>query len=70
MYPDRIFLAVGAGEAMNEVPLGYEWPSLKERHARYEEAIKLIKGSVDERLRHLQRKVLQSYECEPLHEAR
>ena len=44
MYPNRIFLALGAGEAMNEVPLGYEWPNFKERHARYEEAILIIKA--------------------------
>ncbi len=43
MYPERIFLGLGTGEAMNEVPLGYEWPSFKERIQRLEEAIKVIK---------------------------
>ncbi len=44
MYPNRIFLAVGAGEAMNEVPLGYEWPNFRERSERYEEAIRIIRA--------------------------
>jgi coenzyme F420-dependent glucose-6-phosphate dehydrogenase len=43
MYPGRIFLGLGTGEAMNEVPLGYEWPGFKERAQRFEEAIKIIK---------------------------
>jgi len=44
MYPSRIFLAVGAGEAMNEVPLGFRWPNFKERSERFEEAIKVIRA--------------------------
>jgi len=43
MFPDRIFLGVGTGEAMNEVPVGYEWPSIKERIERLDEAIRLMK---------------------------
>ena len=43
MYPNRIFLTVGTGEAMNEVPVGYDWPSFPERAKRFEEAIKIIK---------------------------
>jgi len=43
MYPDRIFLGLGTGEAMNEVPLGYVWPSVKERIERFEESIQLMK---------------------------
>jgi coenzyme F420-dependent glucose-6-phosphate dehydrogenase len=42
MYPGRIFLSVGTGEAMNELPLGYRWPPFRERAARVEEAIKII----------------------------
>jgi coenzyme F420-dependent glucose-6-phosphate dehydrogenase len=42
MYPERIFLSVGTGEAMNELPLGYEWPPFRERAARLEEAIRVI----------------------------
>ncbi len=44
MYPGRIFLSVGTGEAMNELPLGYQWPSFKERASRLEEAIRVILG--------------------------
>jgi len=43
MYPDRIFLGLGTGEAMNEVPLGYPWPSVKERIERFEESIQLMR---------------------------
>lgn len=43
VYPDRIFLGVGTGEAMNEIPIGFEWPNFKERVERLEEAIKIIK---------------------------
>jgi coenzyme F420-dependent glucose-6-phosphate dehydrogenase len=44
MYPGRVFLSLGAGEAMNEVPLGYEWPTFKDRSRRFEEAIKIIRA--------------------------
>ena len=43
MFPNRIFLGVGSGEAMNEIPVGYEWPSLRERIERLEEAIRIMK---------------------------
>jgi coenzyme F420-dependent glucose-6-phosphate dehydrogenase len=26
LYPDRVFLGLGAGEALNEAPLGNPWP--------------------------------------------
>ena len=42
MYPDRILLGVGAGEALNEKPLGYAWPSPKERVERLEESVQVI----------------------------
>lgn len=42
MYPGRIFLGLGTGEAMNETPIGYTWPRHKERAERLEEAIKII----------------------------
>jgi coenzyme F420-dependent glucose-6-phosphate dehydrogenase len=39
-----VFLGVGTGEAMNEVPAtGMEWPGGRERRARLEEAIELIR---------------------------
>ena len=45
LYPDRIFLGVGTGEALNEIATGYEgdWPDFKERFARMREAIKLMR---------------------------
>ncbi|KXA98916.1 hypothetical protein AKJ39_00315 [candidate division MSBL1 archaeon SCGC-AAA259J03] len=43
MYPGRVFLGVGTGERLNEVPLGYEWPSYKERKERLIEAVKIVR---------------------------
>jgi len=43
MYPNRIFLGLGAGEALNESPLGYAWPSPKERVEMLEEAMIVIR---------------------------
>jgi coenzyme F420-dependent glucose-6-phosphate dehydrogenase len=43
MYPDRIFLSLGTGEALNEVPLGNPWPSYHERVRRLEEAIDVVR---------------------------
>lgn len=43
LYPGRISLGVGSGEAMNEVPLGFDWPDTKVRLARTTEAIQIIK---------------------------
>ncbi len=43
MYPDRIFLGIGAGEALNESPLGYTWPSPGQRVEMLEEAMTLIR---------------------------
>lgn len=42
MFPGRVILGVGSGEALNEVALGFEWPEMKERFARLKEAITLI----------------------------
>ncbi len=43
LYPGRIFLCLATGESMNESPLGLKWPRYKERLARLEEAIIIIK---------------------------
>lgn len=43
MYPKRIFLGLGAGEALNESPLGHVWPSPKQRVEMLEEAIIVIR---------------------------
>jgi coenzyme F420-dependent glucose-6-phosphate dehydrogenase len=43
LAPGRVFLGVGTGEAMNEIPsIGIEWPGFKERFARLREAITLM----------------------------
>ena len=39
LYPGRIGLGVGTGEAMNEVPVGFDWPSADIRLARTTEVI-------------------------------
>ncbi len=43
MFPNRVFLGVGKGEALNEVTSGNHWPSSRERLQRLKEAIHLIK---------------------------
>lgn len=45
LYPDRIFLGVGTGEALNEIATGYEgdWPDFKERFARLRESVRLMR---------------------------
>jgi coenzyme F420-dependent glucose-6-phosphate dehydrogenase len=44
LYPGRVFLGVGTGEAMNETPAtGQEFPGRKERRLRMAEAIELIR---------------------------
>jgi coenzyme F420-dependent glucose-6-phosphate dehydrogenase len=44
LYPDRVFLGVGTGEALNETAVsGREWPEFKERVARLREAVRLMR---------------------------
>ena len=44
LYPGRVMLGVGAGEALNEIAVsGMQWPDFKERFARLREAIHLIR---------------------------
>ena len=44
MFPGRVILGVGTGEALNEVPAtAMAWPEAKERFARLREAIQLIR---------------------------
>ncbi len=43
LYPGRIGLGVGTGEAMNEVSVGMKWPNSQERLERTIEGIKIIK---------------------------
>jgi len=43
LYPGRVFLGVGTGESMNEVPVtGVTWPGFAERIGRLKEAIELM----------------------------
>lgn len=42
MFPDRVVLGVGTGEALNEVTLGLDWPDAPERFQRLKEAILMI----------------------------
>jgi coenzyme F420-dependent glucose-6-phosphate dehydrogenase len=50
LYPGRIFLGVGTGEALNEIATGFrgageqEWPEFKERLGRLREAVELIRA--------------------------
>ncbi|MBB5632546.1 coenzyme F420-dependent glucose-6-phosphate dehydrogenase [Cryobacterium mesophilum] len=49
LYPGRILLGVGTGEALNEIATGFrgageqDWPEFKERFARLREAIRLMR---------------------------
>lgn len=44
LYPGRIALGIGSGEALNEVAVArMQWPDFKERFARLREAVELIR---------------------------
>lgn len=43
LYPGRIGLGLGTGEAMNESPLGFDWPRARARLTRTQESIQIIK---------------------------
>ncbi|HEY8913122.1 glucose-6-phosphate dehydrogenase (coenzyme-F420) [Lacisediminihabitans sp.] len=49
LYPGRIMLGVGTGEALNEIATGFrgageqDWPEFKERFARLREAVALMR---------------------------
>ncbi|MFT3660931.1 MAG: glucose-6-phosphate dehydrogenase (coenzyme-F420) [Gordonia sp. (in: high G+C Gram-positive bacteria)] len=45
LYPGRVFLGVGSGEALNEYATGFtgEWPEFKERFARLRESVRLMR---------------------------
>ncbi|MFJ4651869.1 glucose-6-phosphate dehydrogenase (coenzyme-F420) [Nocardia sp. NPDC088792] len=46
LYPDRVMLGVGSGEALNEIATGFtgEWPEFKERYARLRESVELMRA--------------------------
>ncbi|YAL84072.1 glucose-6-phosphate dehydrogenase (coenzyme-F420) [Dermacoccaceae bacterium W4C1] len=44
LYPGRVILGVGTGEALNEKAVGLaDWPEFKERFARMREAVRLMR---------------------------
>src|SRR3954451_23626942 len=43
MFPGRPFLGIGSGEALNEVPVGDDWPSVGDQIARLDEALGFIR---------------------------
>lgn len=44
LFPDRMILGIGTGEALNEVAVArIEWPAFKERFARLREAVELMR---------------------------
>ena len=42
LYPGRAYLGTGSGEALNEVPLGMQWPSVGEQIERLDQAMEAI----------------------------
>jgi coenzyme F420-dependent glucose-6-phosphate dehydrogenase len=47
LYPERVFLGLGTGEALNESPLGNPFPDWTERARRTAEAIRMIRALYD-----------------------
>ena len=50
LNPDRVFLGIGTGEALNEIATGWQgageqgWPEFKERYARLRESVRLMRA--------------------------
>jgi len=42
LYPGRVFLGAGSGEALNEVPLGLDWPPVGEQIERMAQGLEAI----------------------------
>ena len=42
LFPGRTYLGLGSGEALNEVPVGDDWPSTADQIARMDEALGII----------------------------
>jgi coenzyme F420-dependent glucose-6-phosphate dehydrogenase len=42
LYPGRVFLGAGSGEALNEVPLGLDWPAPGEMLERFEAGLQAV----------------------------
>jgi coenzyme F420-dependent glucose-6-phosphate dehydrogenase len=43
LHPGRVFLGVGSGESVNEVPLGADWPSVGEQIERLDQGCEAIR---------------------------
>jgi coenzyme F420-dependent glucose-6-phosphate dehydrogenase len=43
LYPGRVFLGVGSGESLNEVPLGLDWPAPREMLERFDRGLEAIR---------------------------
>lgn len=43
MFPDRFFMSVGSGEALNEKITGERWPTKQERNERLVECVEIMK---------------------------
>lgn len=44
MYPDRLWLSIGSGEALNEAVTGLPWPPKKDRNARLRESAEIMRA--------------------------
>lgn len=44
MFPDRFFVIVGSGEAVNELVTGEEWPRKAERNERLRECVEIMRA--------------------------
>ena len=44
MYPERLWLALGSGEALNEAITGARWPAKRERNARLRECVEVMRS--------------------------
>ena len=72
LYPGRVFLGVGTGEALNEIATGFtgEWPDFKERFARLRESVRLMRELWRGERVGLRRRVLPPQGRHPLRRAR
>ncbi len=56
IHGPRVFLSLGAGEALNEMPLGFQWIGVRERRERVIESVKLIRKLMSEKFVNFQGK--------------
>ncbi|GAB7021383.1 LLM class flavin-dependent oxidoreductase [Halostagnicola bangensis] len=49
LHDDRVILGLSTGEAMNETPLGFDWPKYPERRNRLEESLQIIRALWEDR---------------------